>query len=90
MKKTDLLVGALLAMITCALGSYIFIEFVVGMHFLSGIQFYRTHGLLGKIITLGAILNLILFFILIRKNKEMMARGVVFGLILLTIITLIL
>jgi hypothetical protein len=45
--------------------------------------------MLGKIITLGAIVNLVLFFILLKFNKELMARGVVLGMILLTVITLI-
>ncbi len=89
MKKRDLLIGALLAILTCGIGSFIFILLVAKMNFVEGLMFYKAHGLLGKIITLGAILNLILFFVLLKKNKELMARGVVLGLIILTIITLL-
>ncbi len=89
MKKRDLFIGAFLALLTCGIGSFVFIELVAQMNFVEGLLFYKTHGLLGKIITLGAILNLILFFILLKKNKELMARGVVLGLILITIITLL-
>lgn len=88
MKNRDLIIGAFLAIVTCGIGSFVFIELFTGMDFFRGLEFYKANGLLGKIITLGAILNLIIFFILLKKNKDIMARGVVFGMILLTIITL--
>jgi len=88
MKTRDLIIGVLLSIVTCGIGSFIFIELFTGMDFYRGLEFYKANGLLGKIITLGAILNLILFFILLKKNKDIMARGVILGLILLAIITL--
>ena len=88
MKARDLIIGALLAIVTCGIGSYIFIELFTGMDFYRGMEFYKANGLLGKIITLGAILYLVIFFILLKKNKDIMARGVVLGMILLTIMTL--
>jgi hypothetical protein len=88
MKTRDLIIGVLLSLVTCGFGSFVFIELFTGMDFYRGIEFYKANGLLGKIITLGAILNLILFFVLLKKQKEIMARGVILGLILLTIMTL--
>lgn len=88
-EKRNLFVGAMLAFLTCGIGSFVFIELVAGMDFIQGLQFYRAHQMLGKIITLGAILNLLLFFVLLKKNKEQMARGVVLGLIVLTVVTLV-
>ena len=88
MKSRDLIIGVLLAILTCGIGSFIFIKFFTGMDFIRGLEFYKSTGLLGKIITLGAILNLILFYFLLKNNKDIMARGVVFGMILLTIMTL--
>ena len=58
--------------------------------FLGGLNAIKTQGYLGKIITLGAVLNVIAFFILLRYNKEMMARGVILATIMLTIFTLFL
>lgn len=89
MTTRDLIFGALLAMVTCGIGSFVFIELVTGMDFFDGLAFYKKNGMLGKIITLGAILNLLLFFALLKKNKEIMARGVVLGMIILTMITLL-
>lgn len=89
MKKIDLLWGVLCSFLVTLLGSYIFIEAFTGYHFMDGITFFKSQGLLGKIITLGAILNILLFYILLKFNKELMARGVILGMILLTIITLL-
>jgi hypothetical protein len=49
----------------------------------------KSQGLLGKIITLGAILDLIAFAILLKLNKDSMARGVILAVLVLTIITLV-
>lgn len=89
MQYRDLIWGVLMAIVASALGSFIFIEFVAGLDFGNGFLFYKSHGLLGKIITLGAVLNLIIFFILLKYNKDLMARGVILGTIILTVITLL-
>lgn len=89
MNYRDLIIGMLLAVLASLLGSFIFIKFVAGLDFVNGFLFYRSHGLLGKIITLGAAVNLVLFFGLLKLNKELMARGVVLGMFILTIITLV-
>jgi len=89
MKKTDLLIGVLIGFTTAFLGMYFFLEFFTGFGFIEGLNGMKSRGHLGKIITLGAILNIIAFFILLKFDKEIMARGVVLATILLTIITLL-
>lgn len=89
MRNVDLIYGVLMCLLMTAVGSFLFIEFLTGFDFIRGIQFYKMHGMLGKIITLGAVLNLILFFLLLKWNKDLMARGVILGSILLTVITLL-
>jgi len=88
MKKTDLLVGALIAIAACALGAFLFIAIFTDYAFTEGLQIIESQGNLGKVITLGAVLNIAIFFLLLKNNKELMARGVVLGTILLTIFTL--
>ena len=88
MKKTDLLLGALIGFIATFLGTYIFFTFCTEYSFLEGVKGMKSQGFLGKIITLGAILNLVAFFILLKMNKELIARGVVLATILLAIITM--
>ena len=89
MQKIDLFIGILIGFATTILGMYIFLEFFTDFHFVNGIQNIKENGFLGKLITLGAVLNLVTFFILLKLNKELMARGVVLATIILTIITLI-
>lgn len=88
MNKTDILIGFIIGIFTSLLGSYLFITFFTTFDISTGIQTIRQHGYLGKIITLGTILDLAVFLILLKRNKELMARGVVFAVIVLAISTL--
>jgi hypothetical protein len=88
MKKIDILYGVIIGFTSTFVGMYIFLEFFSDLGFTKGFKSMQSHGFLGKIITLGAVLNLIVFFILLKLNKELMARGVVLSVIILTIITL--
>ena len=84
----DLILGCLIGIITCFLGSFLFIKIFTKFSFLEGFESLKSAGHLGQLITLGAILNILIFFGLLQINKEVMARGVVFATIILTIITL--
>lgn len=92
MNKKDLIIGFLLGLLIGILGSVIVILIMTkeSQSINDGFQYMRSVGSIGKIITLGAIPNLLLFFFLLKKNKEMMARGIVLALFILTIITLVL
>lgn len=90
MKKTDLLIGLLIGIVTSLLGASLFLAFFTNYNLLRDFQAIRAEQILGKVITLGAILNIIIFFILLKKNKELMARGVVLATIVLAITTLFL
>lgn len=89
MKKFDLFIGFVIGIITAILGSFIFIKMFTSHDFMEGLMIMKSQGYLGKIITLGAILNIIAFFILLKLNKDLMANGVVLATIILTIITLL-
>ena len=89
MKKIDLLIGVVIGLVACAIGSYIFIAIFTDFSFTEGIHIMKMQENLGKLITLGAILNLIIFFLLLKANRELMARGVVLAMFILTIITVI-
>ena len=47
-------------------------------------------GLLNKLISLGAFLNLLLFFFFIKKNKDTEAAGVLVSTILIALLTIFL
>lgn len=88
MNKIDLVYGALIAIAAAFLGSWLFIELATPYGLIEGIEIMNAKGSLGKVLTLGAIFDVIAFFVLLRYKKELMARGVILGMITLTIITL--
>lgn len=88
MNKIDLLFGFLLGISTAAIGAYLFIIIFTDFTFIYGIQILKSQGNLGKIITLGAVPMLVLFGVLLKLNREMMARGVVLAVIALALLTI--
>ncbi len=90
MNKTDLLKGIIIGIITTVIGIYAFIWILTPWDFISGIQILKQQGHLGKVITLGSILNMIIFAVLYKMKKDLMAKGIIFAVILLTILTLFL
>lgn len=90
MNKIDLLIGFIIGIIASFLGMFLYITLITHNDFITGIQLMKNEGNLGKIVTLGSILDLIAFGILLKINKELMARGVVLAVIVLTIITIFL
>lgn len=88
MKKTDLLIGILIGVATALSGSFLFIFVFIDSNFAIGIEKVSASDNVGKIITLGAVLNLIVFFTLLHYKKDLMARGVILATILLALATL--
>jgi uncharacterized membrane protein len=88
MRKIDLFIGMLIGFISTLIGVYLFLEYKTDYGFSEGIQGIKQQGFLGKLIAMGAVLNLGVFFLLLKLNKELMARGVILATILLTVITL--
>lgn len=88
MNKIDLLIGFIIGILASILGMFLYITFAVQSEFIAGLQLMKYQGHLGKIVTLGSILDLIAFGVLLKIDRELMARGVVLAVILLTIITL--
>ncbi|ESU21644.1 hypothetical protein FCR2A7T_00980 [Flavobacterium cauense R2A-7] len=90
MNKKDLFIGVLIGLLTASLGCILFLYLFTEARSLSDLQMVRAQGLMGKLITLGAIFNLIAFFILLKFEKELMAKGIILATIILAILTVIL
>jgi len=88
MNKTDISIGFVIGILASLLGSFLFIKFFTDFDFMMGVETMKFEGRLGKLITLGSILDLVAFAILLKLNKEMMARGVILAVIVITIFTL--
>jgi len=88
MNKIDLLLGFVIGILASLIGCFLFITFFTDFDFLAGIQAMKSEGKLGKLITLGSILDLVAFGILLKMNKDIMARGVVLAVIVIAVTTL--
>lgn len=88
MRKIDLFIGFILGIIGALTGIFLFITFFTNFEFGEGLIALKSQNSLGKLIALGAVINIVLFFGLLKFNKDLMARGVVLATIALTIITL--
>ncbi len=90
MEKKALFFGFIIGIVAATLGAFLFVSIFTEYNLFTDFQVLRYVGILGKIMTLGAILNVVAFFILIKMKREFMARGVVLATIVLTLITLFL
>ncbi|MGV1012876.1 MAG: hypothetical protein ACOYBS_10535 [Flavobacterium sp.] len=91
MKKSDLFIGFFMGIVATLLGTLVFLQIKMPkLVSIEGLSTIREQGIMGKLITLGAVINLLLFFILLKINKDLMARGVVLATIILAIITIFL
>ena len=88
MNKIDLLYGFIIGLAASLLGSFLFMTFFTDYEFIEGVGIIKSQGYLGKLITVGSLLDLAAFGILLKMNKELMARGVVLAVFVLTIATI--
>jgi hypothetical protein len=77
MIKKEISIGILVGLIANAIGLFIAASLLGnGDNFMTVINAASNEGFLGKLISLGAILNLIAFFVFIKKKQDYRARGV--------------
>lgn len=88
MEKTDFILGLLIGLLGAMAGSFLFVVLFTNYSVANGLWIIKQSGQIGKVLTLGASVNLLAFFILLRLKKDMMARGVVLSMIVITIFTL--
>tara|TARA_B110000503_G_C7057221_1_gene375021 strand:- start:633 stop:905 length:273 start_codon:yes stop_codon:yes gene_type:complete len=89
MEKKDFFIGILIGITTAIAGSILYILIFKGHELIESYNTIKSQGNLGKLITLGALLNMGIVFLLFKKNKDLMAKGVIFSIFILTIYTLI-
>jgi len=87
-KKIHLFYGLLLGLILAFVGIYLFVTLFMKTDFENGIAVVKIQSNFGKLITIGAIPNLVAFFILLKMKREMWARGVVLATFILAISTI--
>lgn len=89
MIRKDVIIGFLIGIAANVLGMAIYIYFFSKEGFIDSIKSASAFNFIGKLVSLGAILNLIIFFIMIRMNQDHKARGVLLATLMAAIIVII-
>ena len=90
-KKKEIVKGVLFALLSSLSGLVIAILFLSeNDSIIESLKNSYYENFLGKLISLGAILNVLVFFVFIKKNQDQRAKGVLLFTIFLAIFTLIL
>jgi len=82
-------IGFLIGIVANAIGIFLYLQLFSDLPIKEALQTAIQQDILGKIISLGALLNLGAFFIFIKKRDYYKARGVLLATVLAAIFTLI-
>lgn len=88
--KKELLIGLIIGLFANLAGSYLYIYFFSEESLETTLRIAFQQGVIGNLIALGAILNLFIFFVFLKKNQFYRARGVILATLVSAIIILIL
>lgn len=87
-QKKEVLIGFLVAISATLSGIYLYVELFSEFDFITTWEMIQDGDLYGQIITLGAIANIFVFFVYLKKNQENRAKGVLLATILTALVTL--
>lgn len=90
MIKKEILIGFLVGLIANGIGLIVAALLLGNGNISTTLKQSFDEGVFGKLVTIGAILNLAVFFIFIKKKQDYRARGVLLATILVAILTFLL
>ena len=90
MGKKQLLAGLILGILIPVGGALLYTILFSELSVSSSFEVLKTQNRIGSVLTLGALPSLLLFFVCIRKGREMIARGILLGTFLWAIVMVIL
>ena len=90
MVKKEIIIGLLVGLIANSIGLFLAATILGnGDDFMTVLKAAAAEGFLGKLISLGAILNLAVFFIFIKKKQDYRARGVLLMTVFVAVFTFV-
>lgn len=88
--RKEILIGLIVGLVANTVGLYLAATFLGnGDDFSTVIKAASAEDFLGKLVSLGAILNLLAFFVFIKKRQDYRARGVLLATVLIAILTFV-
>jgi hypothetical protein len=91
--KKDIIIGIIVGLIANAIGVLLFSLYIGSTQdrtITNVLQTAVSEGRLGKIMAIGAVLNLLAFFMMLRQGQDARARGVLLATITIAFVTMIL
>ncbi len=89
MVRKDVVIGFFIGVIANLVGMAIYISLFSKEGIMETIRSAFVLNFIGKLVSLGAILNLIIFFVFIKTNQDHKARGVLLATLMAAIIVII-
>jgi len=89
MIRKDVIIGFIIGIVANIVGIALYIILFSKEDFEGTIKSAVNFSFIGKLVSLGAILNLVVFFVLIKKNQDHKARGVLLATLMAAIIVII-
>lgn len=87
--KKEIGIGIITGILANVLGVLLYILLFSDRGVDATLQKAFAEGYLGKIITLGAVLNLVAFFVFIKKKQDYRARGVLIATVIIAVFTML-
>ncbi|MFK5879312.1 MAG: hypothetical protein QM478_07430 [Flavobacteriaceae bacterium] len=85
----EIILGFTIAIFATLCGFFVYVEYVSELGFDSTVAILKDWNLLGKMLAIGAIPNLFVFMIFIKKQQDYRARGVLIATILIAVATFV-
>ncbi len=89
MIKKEIAIGLIVGLIANFIGIFLYSNVVSDDGLLQTLSLAKQNDFLGKIISIGAIFNLVAFFIFIKKRQDYRARGVLLITVLIAVGTFV-
>jgi hypothetical protein len=89
MIKREITVGFIAGLLVNSVGTLLYVLLFSNFGVVETLIVAYRDGFLGSLMALGALLNLILFFVFLKKKKEYRARGVLMATVLVALCILI-
>lgn len=86
--KKEVIIGFAVGLIANAIGTLLYILLFSDLDITETFEAAYAQGYLGSLLALGAILNLVAFFIFLRLRRDQRAKGVLIATLLIALIIL--
>lgn len=91
MKNKDVIIGVIIGLIASIIGLLLALVFFgKGHSIIDSLSIAKNQGVFTKLMSMGAILNLAAFFLLLQRQEDQKAKGVLIATIFVALTTIIL